>query len=78
MPVIGLARRRLRRARIQILLAAASCLLLCSFATGCGDRINTASESVNAKTYTVTVTGTATSLAGAALVHSATVTLEVL
>jgi hypothetical protein len=76
MPVMGLARRRLRR--LTNVLAAVSCLLLCSFATGCGDRINAAPESVDAKTYTVTVTGTATSPAGAALVHSATVTLEVL
>jgi sugar lactone lactonase YvrE len=78
LPVIGLARRRLRRPAILMVLAAVSCVLLGTFATGCGNRINTASESVNAKTYTVTVTGTATSPAGTALQHSAVVTLEVL
>jgi hypothetical protein len=77
-PVIGLARRRLRRSAILIVLVAASCLVLGTFATGCGDRVNTAPESVNAKTYTVTVTGTATSQAGTALVHSAVVSLKVL
>jgi hypothetical protein len=47
-------------------------------ATGCGDRINAAPEDVNAKSYTLTVTGTATSPTGTALQHSASVTLEVL
>ena len=78
LPAIGLARRRLRRSAGGILLVSTCCLLLASFATGCGDRINTAAESVNAKTYTLTVTGTATSPAGTALQHSAVVTLSVL
>ena len=79
-PVIGLARRRLRHPAILIVLVAASLLLLLerTLATGCGDRVNTASESVDAKTYSVTVTATATSPAGTALVHSVVVTLEVL
>lgn len=78
LPVIGFARRRLRRSAVVTLGAAVCCLLLAIVVTGCGDRVNTAPESVNAKTYTLTVTGTATSPAGNALQHSAVVTLSVL
>ncbi len=47
-------------------------------ATGCGDRISTAdSLALSAKTYTITVTGTATTPTGSILQHSATVTLLV-
>jgi len=80
-PAIGLARRsspKRWRGLSMIFVAALSCLLLAVAAIGCGDRINTASESVNAKTYTITVTGTATSSIGTALQHSANVTLKVL
>ncbi len=46
------------------------------FATGCGDRINTADAlAVAAKSYTVTVTGTATTSTGSILQHATTVTL---
>lgn len=69
--------RRLRSARRFVLLAVA-CFLLASLATGCGDRVNTAPEYTNAKSYTITVTGTATGPAGNALVHSVNVTLQVL
>jgi sugar lactone lactonase YvrE len=81
LPAIGLARRpTLKRWRglSTTLAAALSCLLLATAAIGCGDRINTASESVNAKTYVITVTGTATSSGGVPLQHSANVTLKVL
>jgi hypothetical protein len=61
-----------------VVFAATSCILLAALATGCGDRVNTASESVNAKIYTLTVTGTAASPTGTALQHSAAVTLEVM
>jgi sugar lactone lactonase YvrE len=48
------------------------------FATGCGDRINTAdSLALSAKTYIVTITGTATTSTGSVLQHSTTVTLLV-
>jgi sugar lactone lactonase YvrE len=80
LPVVGLARspnRRPRRLLIAILMSA-STLALAAVATGCGNRINTAPESANAKTYTLTVTGTATSPSGTALQHSANVTLQVL
>jgi sugar lactone lactonase YvrE len=55
-------------------------LALVSFAvllaTGCGDRISTAdSLALTAKTYTITVTGTATTPTGSILQHSTTVTL---
>jgi hypothetical protein len=46
--------------------------------TGCGDRIYTGSSASQApKTYTITVTGTATNATGAAIQHAATVTLVV-
>jgi hypothetical protein len=46
--------------------------------TGCGDRINTGSDATQAsKTYTITVTGTATGSAGAAIQHATTFTLIV-
>ena len=45
-------------------------------AAGCGDRISTAdSLALSAKTYAITVTGTATAAAGSNLQHSATVSL---
>jgi sugar lactone lactonase YvrE len=48
------------------------------FATGCGDRISTAdAQALAAKSYTITVTGTATTSTGGILQHSATVTLLV-
>jgi hypothetical protein len=62
---------------VCIVLVAASSLLLAAV-VGCGNRVNTASESVNARSYTLTVTGTATSSAGTAVQHSANVTLQVL
>ena len=81
LPAIGFARHSSRRifgvgmrSAMLAILAAAFCMVL----SGCGDRVNTASESVNAKTYTLIVTGTATSPGGTALQHSATVRLEVL
>ena len=59
-------------------MAAASCILLATLATGCGNRINADNESIQSTTYTLTVTGTATGPTGNALVHSAVVTLQVL
>jgi len=80
LPAIGYARRSLRKR--PGILRPAPLLVLAAFsvlmATGCGDRVNTAPEDVNAKTYTLTVTGTATSPAGTALQHTVSVTLEVL
>lgn len=81
LPVMGCACRLSRKPygrALLIALVAASSLLLATLATGCGNRVNTATESVNATSYTLTVTGTATSSAGTALVHSVNVTLEVM
>jgi len=68
-------KRRNRYFSMLVVLFAASGLLM---ATGCGDRVNIAPEDVSAKSYTLTVTGTATSPAGTALQHSVSVTLEML
>jgi hypothetical protein len=66
------------RLAARLALKAASCILLALWLTGCGDRVNTGPELSHASTYTITVTGTATSPAGTAIQHSANVTLEVL
>jgi sugar lactone lactonase YvrE len=51
-----------------------SCTLL--FAAGCGARISTAdAQALSAKSYTITVTGTATTSIGSILQHATTVTL---
>jgi hypothetical protein len=86
LPVIGLARRgqpvrmltRGGRSLMVAALAVASCILFATLASGCGNRVNTASESVNSTSYTLTVTGTVTGPTGSALQHSAVVTLQVL
>jgi sugar lactone lactonase YvrE len=90
LPMIGLSRRlphkkrggrilsRTCRSLIVLIFAAASCILLATLTTGCGNRINPDAESANSTTYTLTVTGTATGPTGAALLHSAVVTLQVL
>lgn len=67
--------RKGRGRRLLVVMLAASSLLITS---GCGDRINAVPENVTAKTYTLTVTGTATGPTGSALQHSVTVTLDVL
>jgi hypothetical protein len=80
LPAIGCTWRSSRKGRamlrsVVVVVLAASGMLM---ATGCGDRINAVPEDVNAKTCTLTVTGTATSPTGTALQHSVNVTLEVL
>jgi sugar lactone lactonase YvrE len=81
LPAAGFARRGSRRCRRSlwlVLVAAASCALVATLASGCGNRINTASEAVGSTSYTLTITGTATSSAGTAVQQSANVSLEVL
>jgi hypothetical protein len=74
LPWMALGRRRLRLAGMVILVGALCVLGV----TGCGDRINAAPELVDAKSYTLTVTATATGSAGTALQHTVDVTLEIL
>ncbi|WP_353061998.1 Ig-like domain repeat protein [Tunturibacter psychrotolerans] len=75
-PIAGLAfhpRKRGVAIRFFLLTIAGITLLL---ASGCGDRIKTdPALTSQAKTYAITVTGTATGPTGNALQHSATVTL---
>ena len=72
LPAIAFARRR---KTIAVFMAVASCILLATLATGCGNRISPDAESANSTTYTLTVTATAT---GPALQHTAIVTLQVI
>ncbi len=75
-PIAGitLRLRNLRRPTTRFTIAVlASALALCS---GCGSRINTGTQSNNpAKTYAITITGTATGPTGNILQHSTTVKL---
>ena len=75
-PIVGLTIRS-RTGRIPAKLAAMAILTFTLLpAIGCGDRISSATTlAVSAKTYTITVTGTATTPAGTILQHSATVSL---
>jgi hypothetical protein len=77
LPPIGIFTFRARNSRKAIKLfplALSSVTLL--LAIGCGDRISTAdSLALSAKPYTITVTGTATTVTGSILQHSTTVTL---
>ncbi len=58
--------------------ASTTCILFATLTSGCGNRVNTGTELHSAPSYTLTVTGTATSASGSVLKHSATVTLQVL
>jgi sugar lactone lactonase YvrE len=75
-PIAGVILGLRRRNTTAVLFTAAIVSLSLMLATGCGDRISTAdSLTLNAKTYTITVTGTATAPTGSTLQHSTTVTL---
>jgi sugar lactone lactonase YvrE len=52
-------------------------LMMLLVTAGCGDRIVSSSNIASASSYPITVTGTATGVAGAVLQHTATVTLTV-
>lgn len=75
-PFAGVAFGFRKRHTLTRLLATAIMCLPLLLATGCGDRINaTDALALSAKTYTITVTGTATSATGGVLQHSTTVNL---
>ncbi|WP_348268894.1 Ig-like domain repeat protein [Edaphobacter paludis] len=74
-PLTGLALRLRIRGRAVTIAVLGSALVLCS---GCGSRINTGGATTNpVKTYTITITGTATSPTGSILQHATTVSLLV-
>ena len=75
LPMMAFARRR---KRLCGWLGVVCCILLATLATGCGNRINADNASIQSTTYTLTVTGTATGPTGNALLHMATVMLQVL
>ena len=68
----------INRSPLDVAIASTSCVLFATFVSGCGNRVNTAPEAIGATTYTLTVTGTATSPTGTALQHSVNVSLQVL
>lgn len=73
-PFAGVAFRRRGRCGVMALVIAGA-LVFCS---GCGSRVNTGGGAANPPTsYTITVTGTATSPNGTVLQHSTTVSLLV-
>lgn len=60
-----------RRFRPRVCLMGIALLLVCASSSGCGDRVYTGAQSSSgAKTYTITVTGTASSPFGTVLQHS--------
>ncbi|MEI9980259.1 MAG: Ig-like domain repeat protein [Edaphobacter sp.] len=72
--LLAIRTRKLRTATKLLTLIVLTLML--TLINGCGDRINTAgAEALAPKPYTITVTGTATSAAGAILQHTTTVTL---
>jgi sugar lactone lactonase YvrE len=75
-PIAGLIFSLRKRNTPLLLFMAAIISLPLMLTTGCGDRISPADAlALNAKTYTITVTGTATAPTGSTLQHSTTVTL---
>ena len=75
---LGLILRSRNRRRVASLLAIAILSIALTLCSGCGDRVDLSSTAVTAstQTYSITVTGTATTAAGAILQHSATVILN--
>lgn len=62
----------------RTILASMACILFATLTSGCGDRVSTGTASQTPPTYTLTVTGIATSGSGTVLRHSVTITLQVL
>jgi len=66
------------RPKVRLKTTALLILAVLAIATGCGDRIYKGDSSTNpTKTYTIAITGTATTPGGTTLTHTATVTLQV-
>jgi sugar lactone lactonase YvrE len=75
-PLVSFSLLRRNRHTVAKLLVVALVSVTLLFAVGCGDRINTSSAlTFSTKSYTITVTGTATTATGGILQHSTTVTL---
>jgi sugar lactone lactonase YvrE len=75
-PITGVIFGLRKRNTPAVLFTAAIISLSLMLTTGCGDRISPADAlALDAKTYTITVTGTATAPTGSTLQHSTTVTL---
>ena len=80
LPYVGVFLRgktAVRRLREAGLLMPVIAFFLTSALIGCGDRVNTSGQgALSFKSYTLTVTGTATAAQGSALQHTATVVLQ--
>jgi hypothetical protein len=77
-PVAGVALRRRVRCGWAGVVVCAVVVGVLGLCVGCGDRVNSGGGSANPpKSYTITVTGTATTAAGATLQRSTTVNLVV-
>lgn len=78
-PVTGIALRRRIRTNFVSFIVCCAVVSALTFCCGCGDRVNSGSGSSTnpARSYAITVTGTATTAAGAILQRSSTVTLLV-
>jgi sugar lactone lactonase YvrE len=74
-PTAGLALRPCNCRNKFTLLAFAMFSVALTLCSGCGNRINTANVAAVPRTYTITVTGTATAATGNVLQHSTTVSL---
>lgn len=77
-PLAGIALRKRVRGRFAGVVACVLVIGSLGLCSGCGSRVNSGSSSANPpKTYTITVTGTATTPAGGTLQRSTTVNLLV-
>ena len=84
-PLFLLGEARRRRAKFprnifytRLVMAVLGCISSATLASGCASRVNTVSEASAGQTYTLRITGTATSGSGTLLQHSVDVTLQVL
>jgi sugar lactone lactonase YvrE len=77
-PVVGIAMRMGRRRSFVSFVVCTVVVGALTFCSGCGSRVNSGGNAANQpKTYTITVTGTATTATGSTLKRSTTVNLLV-